>query len=84
MAPTAAPALGETLDDPLAMYLTDAYTLPVNLAGIPGISVPCGFSQQGLPIGLQLIADHFNEGILLRMAYAFEQNTDFHHHKPML
>jgi aspartyl-tRNA(Asn)/glutamyl-tRNA(Gln) amidotransferase subunit A len=84
VAPTAAPALGETLDDPLAMYLTDAYTLPVNLAGIPGISVPCGFSQQGLPIGLQLIADHFNEGILLRMAYAFEQNTDFHHHKPML
>lgn len=82
VAPTAAPPLGATLDDPLAMYLTDVYTLPVNLAGIPGISVPCGFTRDGLPIGLQLTAGHFNEAILLRTAHAYEQATEVHRLKP--
>jgi aspartyl-tRNA(Asn)/glutamyl-tRNA(Gln) amidotransferase subunit A len=81
VAPTPAPPLGATLDDPLAMYLTDVYTLPVNLAGIPGISVPCGFSAAGLPIGLQLTAGHFQEAVLLKAAHAFETATDFHQHK---
>lgn len=84
VAPTAAPPLGATLDDPLAMYLTDVYTLPVNLAGIPGISVPCGFTRDGLPIGLQLTAGHFNEGVLLKTAHAFEQATEFHGRKASL
>jgi aspartyl-tRNA(Asn)/glutamyl-tRNA(Gln) amidotransferase subunit A len=84
VAPTAAPVLGATLDDPLAMYLTDVYTLPVNLAGIPGISVPCGFTGDGLPIGMQLTAGHFNEAILLRTAHAFEKATEIHHRKATL
>jgi aspartyl-tRNA(Asn)/glutamyl-tRNA(Gln) amidotransferase subunit A len=82
VAPTAAPPLGATLDDPLAMYLTDVYTLPVNLAGIPGISVPCGFTRDRLPIGLQLTAGHFKEAILLRTAHAFEKAAAVHHLKP--
>jgi aspartyl-tRNA(Asn)/glutamyl-tRNA(Gln) amidotransferase subunit A len=84
VAPTAAPQIGATIDDPLAMYLTDAYTLPVNLAGIPGISVPCGFTDTGLPIGIQLTASHFKEELLLRAANAYEQATDFHLSKPAL
>ncbi len=78
VAPTPAPAIGAHTDDPLAMYLSDVYTLPANLAGIPGISVPCGFSSDGLPIGLQLMAGHFQEQKLLSAAHAFEQATDFH------
>ena len=80
--PTPAPAIGAHVDDPLAMYLTDVYTLPANLAGIPGISVPCGFSSSGLPIGLQLMAGHFQEEQLLTAAHAFEQATEFHKQKP--
>jgi aspartyl-tRNA(Asn)/glutamyl-tRNA(Gln) amidotransferase subunit A len=56
----------------------------VNLAGIPAISIPCGFSHEGLPIGLQIMGKHFDEGMLLRVAYTFEQNTDFHLKKPNL
>ena len=80
--PTPAPPIGANVDDPLAMYLTDVYTLPANLAGIPGISVPCGFSSGGLPIGLQLMAGHFQEERLLTAAHAFEQATEFHKQRP--
>jgi aspartyl-tRNA(Asn)/glutamyl-tRNA(Gln) amidotransferase subunit A len=71
-APTTAFRLGEKLDDPLAMYLSDVYTVPVNLAGLPGISVPCGFDSRGLPVGLQLIGKPFDEETLLRIARAAE------------
>lgn len=83
-APTPAFRIGEKVDKPLQMYLSDIHTIPVNLAGIPAISIPCGFSEGGLPIGLQLMGRHFDEGTLLRVAYTFEQNTDFHLKKPNL
>lgn len=67
--------IGEKLEDPLSMYLADIYTLPASLAGIPGISVPCGFSPEGLPIGMQILGNYFHEDLLLRLAYAFEQET---------
>jgi aspartyl-tRNA(Asn)/glutamyl-tRNA(Gln) amidotransferase subunit A len=73
---------GVQIHDPLTMYLSDIFTISVNLAGIPGMSVPCGFSGQGLPIGLQLLAPPFGEAGLLQAAYAFEQATEFHRRKP--
>jgi aspartyl-tRNA(Asn)/glutamyl-tRNA(Gln) amidotransferase subunit A len=84
VAPTPAYPIGETVDDPLAMYLSDIFTLSANLAGIPGISVPCGFSAKGLPIGLQLLGAHFSEETLLKTAYLFEQATEFHKQRPRL
>jgi aspartyl-tRNA(Asn)/glutamyl-tRNA(Gln) amidotransferase subunit A len=84
VAPTPAVKLGEMIDDPLTMYLSDIFTLSANLAGIPGISVPCGFSNDDLPIGLQIMAQHFNEGMLFKVAYNFEQATDFHKKRPKL
>ncbi len=84
VAPTAAFTLGEKLDDPLQMYLSDVFTLPASLAGIPGMSLPCGFTSQGLPIGLQILAPHFEEGLALRVGYNFERNTDFHRRRPPL
>ena len=81
-APTPAFRIGEKAEDPLQMYLSDIHTIPVNLAGIPAISIPCGFSREGLPIGLQIMGKHFDEGLLLSLAYSFEQNTDFHLKKP--
>jgi aspartyl-tRNA(Asn)/glutamyl-tRNA(Gln) amidotransferase subunit A len=83
-APTPAFTLGEKVDDPLQMYLSDIFTIPCNLAGLPGLSLPCGFSKQGLPIGLQILANHFQEEKIFRVAYAFEQNTEFHRKKPNL
>jgi aspartyl-tRNA(Asn)/glutamyl-tRNA(Gln) amidotransferase subunit A len=74
--------IGEKVDDPLQMYLADVYTVMPNLAGIPAVSVPCGFSPDGLPIGLQLKAPWFREDLLLRTAYAFEQHTDHHRRRP--
>ncbi len=82
VAPTPAFRLGEKVADPLTMYLSDIFTISANLAGIPGISVPCGFSSLGLPIGLQLLGPPFGEAVLLQTAYAFEQATDFHRRKP--
>ena len=73
VAPTTAPKLGESLSDPIKMYLGDIYTISVNLAGLPGISVPCGTDSKGLPIGLQLIGDCFGEKKLIQTAYTFEQ-----------
>jgi aspartyl-tRNA(Asn)/glutamyl-tRNA(Gln) amidotransferase subunit A len=66
------------------MYLSDIFTLSANLAGIPGMSVPCGFSSDGLPIGLQILGNHFNEEMLLKVAHGFEQATEFHKKKPKL
>ena len=76
-APTTAPKLGESLSDPLKMYLGDVYTVSVNLAGLPGISVPCGVDSKGLPIGLQLIGDCFKEKNIIRAAYAYEQTRKY-------
>ncbi len=84
VAPTPAFKTGERTEDPLKMYLSDIFTLSANLAGIPGMSVPCGFSSQGLPIGLQIMGEHFNEEKMIKVAYNFEQATDFHNKKPVL
>lgn len=82
--PTAAFKIGEKTDDPLQMYLSDIFTISVNLAGVPAISIPCGFTSANLPIGLQLIGRHFDEELILRVAYAFEQATEWHKRKPNL
>jgi len=82
-APTVAFKFGEKTKDPLSMYLSDIATISINLAGIPAISIPCGFSE-GLPVGLQIIGKHFAEETILRCAYAFEQNTDYHKQRPAL
>lgn len=74
VAPTTAPRIGESLQDPMKMYLSDVYTISVNLAGLPGISVPCGRDKKGLPIGMQLIADCFQEKKLIQTAYTYEQS----------
>ena len=82
VAPIPAFRIGEKFDDPLQMYLSDVFTLPASLAGIPGISVPCGFTSQKLPIGLQILGPHFREELILRIAYQFEQATPFHLERP--
>ena len=81
VAPTPAFAIGEKVNDPLQMYLSDIYTIPVNLAGTCAMSLPCGFSADGLPIGLQLIGKPFEEATILGTAYAFEQATTWHERK---
>jgi aspartyl-tRNA(Asn)/glutamyl-tRNA(Gln) amidotransferase subunit A len=81
--PTVAFRLGEKVADPLAMYLSDVCTIPVNLAGLPGLSVPCGFVD-GLPVGLQLIGPPLAEGLLLRVAHQYQQATDWHRRRPAL
>ncbi|HPF28656.1 MAG TPA: Asp-tRNA(Asn)/Glu-tRNA(Gln) amidotransferase subunit GatA [Lachnospiraceae bacterium] len=73
VAPTTAPLLGESLSDPMKMYLGDIYTIAVNLAGLPGISIPCGIAADGMPVGLQMIADCFNENVLIQAAYTYEK-----------
>jgi aspartyl-tRNA(Asn)/glutamyl-tRNA(Gln) amidotransferase subunit A len=73
--------IGEKIDNPIPLFLADVDTVPVNLAGVPSISVPCGFSD-GLPIGMQVIGKHFDEAAILRAAYTFEENTDFHTKQP--
>ncbi len=83
-APTPAFKIGEKVDDPLTMYLSDIYTISANLAGIPALSVPCGFSASGLPIGLQLMGRHFDEEMILRVAHNFERATGFHERRPAL
>ncbi|MFZ5802280.1 MAG: Asp-tRNA(Asn)/Glu-tRNA(Gln) amidotransferase subunit GatA [Candidatus Omnitrophota bacterium] len=82
--PTAAFKIGEKISDPLAMYLSDIFTIPANLAGIPAMSLPCGFTSKGLPIGLQLMARPFDEATMLCAAYAFEQEAVSHKRKPKL
>lgn len=82
--PTTAFKAGEKTADPLSMYLSDLTTIPVNLAGLPAISVPCGFDSQGLPIGMQLIGNVLKEDLLLQVAYAYEQATEWHLKRPVL
>ncbi len=82
--PTPAFKIGERTVDPLQMYLSDVLTTPASLAGLPGISIPCGLTQGGLPIGLQILAAPFEEEKILRAAYTFEQNTNYHRKKPNL
>lgn len=82
--PTPAFKIGEKMNNPLAMYLSDIYTISANLAGIPAISIPCGFTEDGLPIGMQLMTKPFAEEMLFRIAYTYEQNTPWHKQKPNL
>ena len=84
VAPTPAFKIGEKIDDPLTMYLLDIFTISANLAGIPGMSLPCGFSKEGLPIGLQLLGSYFNEETLLKVAYNVEQQMGLFDKKPAL
>ncbi len=82
VAPTTAYKIGENSSDPLKMYLGDIYTVSINLAGIPAVSIPCGFGKNGMPVGLQLIGNVFDEPKLVRAAYAFQKTTDFHTKMP--
>jgi aspartyl-tRNA(Asn)/glutamyl-tRNA(Gln) amidotransferase subunit A len=82
--PTVPFKIGEKVDDPLQMYLADVFTLSMNLAGICGLSVPCGFDDQGLPIGMQVMGPTFAEGEVLRVAHAYEQASDWHARRPEL
>jgi aspartyl-tRNA(Asn)/glutamyl-tRNA(Gln) amidotransferase subunit A len=84
VAPTTAFRIGEHGDDPLSMYLEDIFTLPANLAGVPGITFPVGFDQQGLPVGMQLMAAHFQEEILFKVAHAYQQATSWHTRQPKI
>jgi aspartyl-tRNA(Asn)/glutamyl-tRNA(Gln) amidotransferase subunit A len=83
-APTTAFKIGEKMEDPLKMYLSDIYTISVNLAGLPALSLPCGFDSEGLPIGMQIVGKHFDESTVLGIAYAYEQSTEWHKRKPRL
>jgi aspartyl-tRNA(Asn)/glutamyl-tRNA(Gln) amidotransferase subunit A len=82
--PTTAFRIGDKIDDPLQMYLSDIFTLSMNLAGICGVSLPCGFDADRLPIGLQVMGPAFGESEVLRVAYAYEQATEWHTQKPQL
>jgi aspartyl-tRNA(Asn)/glutamyl-tRNA(Gln) amidotransferase subunit A len=84
VAPSTAFRLGEHTDDPLAMYLEDVFTLPANLAGVPGIAFPVGYDGQGLPVGMQLMGSHYHEDVLFQAAQAFQQITDWHLRRPDL
>ena len=82
--PTPAFKIGEKTEDPLQMYLTDIFTISINLSGMPGISVPCGFTSKNLPIGLQIIGKHFDEESIFKISFAYEQATEWHKRKPNL
>jgi aspartyl-tRNA(Asn)/glutamyl-tRNA(Gln) amidotransferase subunit A len=84
VAPTTAFPIGEHTGDPLAMYLEDVFTLPANLAGVPGISFPVGFDGDGLPVGMQLMGQHFEEARLFEAAHAYQAVTDWHTRRPEL
>jgi aspartyl-tRNA(Asn)/glutamyl-tRNA(Gln) amidotransferase subunit A len=83
-APTSAFKIGEKMPDPLQMYLSDIYTISVNLAGLPALSLPCGLDNQGMPIGLQIIGKHFDESTVLRIAHTYELATEWHKKKAKL
>jgi len=76
--------IGEKANDPLAMYLADIFTIPVSAAGVPALSVPCGFTQSGLPVGMQVIGPHFSESLLFQVGAAYEQVTDWGKRRPQL
>ncbi|HCU58304.1 MAG TPA: Asp-tRNA(Asn)/Glu-tRNA(Gln) amidotransferase GatCAB subunit A, partial [Anaerolineaceae bacterium] len=84
VAPTTAFKFGEHTDDPLAMYLEDVFTLPANLAGVPGLAFPVGFDPQGLPIGMQLMGPHFKEDLLFRVGHAYQLTTEWHDKSPKI
>jgi aspartyl-tRNA(Asn)/glutamyl-tRNA(Gln) amidotransferase subunit A len=84
VSPTTAFKIGEKVDDPLKMYLSDVYTIAANLAGVPSISIPCGFDENNLPIGLQILAAAFAEEKLLRIARMFEMQTEWHQRRPAM
>ena len=84
VSPTPPWKFGEKANNPLEMYLSDALTVTINLAGVPGLSVPAGFTEDGLPVGIQFIGPHFSENILFQAGYAFEQKTRFFEHTPNL
>jgi aspartyl-tRNA(Asn)/glutamyl-tRNA(Gln) amidotransferase subunit A len=83
-APTTAFKIGEKTENPLSMYLSDIYTISVNLAGLPALSLPCGFDSERLPIGMQIVGKHYDESTVLATAYAYEQSTEWHKRKPKL
>jgi aspartyl-tRNA(Asn)/glutamyl-tRNA(Gln) amidotransferase subunit A len=80
--PTTAFRIGEKMGDPVQMYLNDIYTIPANLAGLPGLSIPCGFDGRGLPVGLQMVGNYFSEARMLGIAHAYQQATDWHTRMP--
>jgi aspartyl-tRNA(Asn)/glutamyl-tRNA(Gln) amidotransferase subunit A len=80
--PRTAPLLGESLSDPLKMYLSDIFTASANIAGLPGLSVPCGFDHEGLPVGMQIIGQRLGEVKVLRAGYAYQQLTSYHKTAP--
>jgi aspartyl-tRNA(Asn)/glutamyl-tRNA(Gln) amidotransferase subunit A len=82
--PTPAFRMGSKVDDPLSMYLSDVFTITANLTGSPALSVPAGFSPEGLPVGIQLVGRHFEESTLLRLGHAFQAATDFHRKAPAI
>ena len=82
VAPTTALKIGENLSDPLKMYLGDVYTVMINLAGLPAASVPCGFDSNGMPVGMHLIGNYFDETKILGVAHAYQQVTDWHRRRP--
>lgn len=84
VSPTPPFKIGEKMDDPLAMYLVDVYTVLINLAGVPSLALPCGFSQNNLPIGMQIIGPQFSEDLILRVGYQYEQSTPWHKEKPKI
>jgi len=81
-APTVAYDLGAKVTDPVQMYLDDLYTIPINLAGLPGMSIPCGFGNKGRPVGLQIVGNYFDEARMLAVAHAYQQVTDWHEKAP--
>ena len=84
VAPTTAFKIGEHTNDPLAMYLEDIFTLPTNLAGVPGLAFPVGFDHQDLPVGMQLMGPHFKEETLLKLVHAYQMSTSWHKSMPVL
>jgi aspartyl-tRNA(Asn)/glutamyl-tRNA(Gln) amidotransferase subunit A len=82
--PTTAFKIGEKTRDPLEMYLSDIYTISVNLAGLPALSLPCGFDDEAMPIGMQIIGKDFDESTILQVAHRYEQATDWHNKRPTM
>jgi aspartyl-tRNA(Asn)/glutamyl-tRNA(Gln) amidotransferase subunit A len=81
-APATAFNIGDKTDDPVSMYLSDIYTIAVNLAGLPGMSVPCGFGASGRPVGLQIVGNYFSEARMLNVAHQYQKATDWHQRVP--
>ena len=84
VSPIPAFKIGEKVDSPLSMYLADVFTIPINCAGVPALSVPCGFTSDNLPVGMQIIGPQFREDLILKVGSAYEQATEWHKSKPGL